>query len=156
MSGRGKSLAFGPEEVDDLLDLEYGDRRLFPLLSILFPFIDVRQLHHVDHVFPKSQLQRRRLEKAGCDAAYIDQALAAKDRLANLQLLEGLLNVSKNDSLPGPWFEKTYSDPDTRKAVSERHDLGTIPATHQDFLPFYQARRELLRRRLSLLLAGAN
>ena len=152
MAGRGKSLSFGPEEVEDLLDMEYGDRRLFPLLSILFPFIDVRQLHHIDHFFPKSQLQRRKLEKAGCDASYVEECLASRDRLANLQLLEGLLNVSKNDSLPGPWMEATYLDPAQRQAVLERHDLGVAPTTHQDFMPFYNARREKLRVRLSGLL----
>ena len=152
MAGRGKSLSFGPEEVEDLLDMEYGDRRLFPLLSILFPFIDVRQLHHIDHFFPKSQLQRRKLEKAGCDASYVEECLASRDRLANLQLLEGLLNVSKNDSLPGPWMEATYPVPAQRQAVLERHDLGVAPTTHQDFMPFYNARREKLRVRLSGLL----
>lgn len=152
MAGRGKSLSFGPEEVEDLLDMEYGDRRLFPLLSILFPFIDVRQLHHIDHFFPKSQLQRRKLEKAGCDASYVEECLASRDRLANLQLLEGLLNVSKNDSLPGPWMEATYPVPAQRQAVLERHDLGVVPTTHQDFMPFYNARREKLRVRLSGLL----
>ena len=155
MAGRGKSLSFGPEEVDDLLDMEYGDRRLFPLLSILFPFIDVRQLHHIDHFFPKSQLQRRKLEKAGCDPAYVEECLTARDRLANLQLLEGLLNVSKNDSLPGPWMEATYPDPSLRQAVLDRHDLGVVPATYQDFIPFYNARRERLRVRLSSLLTRA-
>ena len=153
MAARGKSLSFGPEEVDDLLDMEYGDRRLFPLLSILFPFIDVRQLHHIDHFFPKSQLQRRKLEKAGCSPAYAEECLAARDRLANLQLLEGLLNVSKNDSLPGPWMEATYPDPALRQAVLDRHDLGTAPDNYQDFVPFYNARRERLRVRLSSLLA---
>lgn len=152
MAGRGKSLSFGPEEVEDLLDMEYGDRRLFPLLSILFPFIDVRQLHHIDHFFPKSQLQRRKLEKAGCDSAYADECLASRDRLANLQLLEGLLNVSKNDSLPGPWMEATYPDPEQRQAVLDRHDLGFAPAAHKDFMQFYSARRERLRLRLSSLL----
>lgn len=152
MAGRGKSLSFGPEEVEDLLDMEYGDRRLFPLLSILFPFIDVRQLHHIDHFFPKSQLQRRKLEKAGCDASYVEECLASRDRLANLQLLEGLLNVSKNDSLPGSWMEATYPDPAQRQAVLERHDLGVAPITHQDFMPFYNARRERLRLRLSGIL----
>lgn len=152
MAGRGKSLSFGPEEVEDLLDMEYGDRRLFPLLSILFPFIDVRQLHHIDHFFPKSQLQRRKLERARCDATYVEQCLASRDCLANLQLLEGLLNVSKNDSLPGPWMEATYPDPVQRQAVLERHDLGFAPKTHQDFMQFYNARRERLRVRLSGLL----
>lgn len=152
MAGRGKSLSFGPEEVEDLLDMEYGDRRLFPMLSILFPFIDVRQLHHIDHFFPKSQLQRRKLEKAGCDAAYAEECFASRDRLANLQLLEGLLNVAKNDSLPGPWMEATYPDPEQRQAVLDRHDLGNAPAAHKDFMPFYNARRERLRGRLSGIL----
>lgn len=152
MAGRGKSLSFGPEEVEDLLDMEYGDRRLFPMLSILFPFIDVRQLHHIDHFFPKSQLQRRKLEKAGCDASYVEECLASRDCLANLQLLEGLLNVSKNDSLPGPWMEAMYPDSAQRQAVLERHDLGVTPKTHQDFMQFYNARRERLRVRLSGLL----
>lgn len=153
MAARGKSLSFGPEEVDDLLDMEYGDRRLFPLLSILFPFIDVRQLHHVDHFFPKSQLQRRKLEKAGCELAYIEDCLAARDRVANLQLLEGLLNVSKNDSLPGPWIDATFPDPASRQAMLDRHDLGEVPASHQEFLAFYSARRDRLRGRLLALLA---
>ncbi len=152
MAARGKSLSFGPEEVDDLLDMEYGDRRLFPLLSILFPFIDVRQLHHIDHFFPKSQLQRRKLERAGCSTAYAEECLAARDRVANLQLLEGLLNVSKNDSLPGPWMEATYPDPTFRQAVLGSSRLGVAPAAPQDFMAFYNARRERLRVRLSSLL----
>jgi hypothetical protein len=122
------------------------------MLSLLFPFIDVRQLHHIDHFFPKSQLQRRKLEKAGCNSEYVEECLAVRDRLANLQLLEGLLNVSKNDSLPGPWMEATYPDLVSRQSVLDRHILGVAPATHQEFLPFYSARREQLRGRLQALL----
>ena len=153
MASSGKSLAFGPEEIDDLLDIEYGDRRLFPLLSILFPFIDVRQLHHIDHVFPKSYLQRRRLEKDIVDGAALQDCLSARDRLGNLQLLEGLLNVSKGDALPRKWFETTYADAVQRQAILDRHDLGVLPTTAADFLAFYQARRERLGRRLTFMLS---
>jgi len=153
MAARGKSLAFGPEEIDDLLDMEYGDRRLFPLLSILYPFIDVRQLHHIDHFFPKNLLQRRRLEKLGCDNAYIDECLDARDRVANLQLLEGLLNVSKNDSVPSAWMAETYPDAVQRQAILDRNDLGTPPASAHEFIAFYKARRERLRLRLTMLLS---
>jgi hypothetical protein len=153
MAGTGKSLAFGPEEIDDLLDMEYGDRRMFPLLSILYPFIDVRQLHHLDHVFPKSHLQRRRLEKFGCGAEVIEDCLSARDKLANLQLLEGLLNVSKGDSVPAEWLSAAYPDPMQRQAVLDRHDLGKLPATAAEFMDFYQARRERMRQRLATLLS---
>jgi hypothetical protein len=155
MAGRGKSLAFGPEEIEDLLDIEYGDRRLFPLLSILFPFIDVRQLHHVDHVYPKSLLQKRKLDQAGYEAAYVEDCLAARDRLANLQLLEGLLNVAKSNTLPGLWLESTYPDSAVRQAVMQRHELPSAPSSPEEFLPFYSARRERLRERLIACLTGA-
>ncbi len=154
MAGRGKSLAFGSEEIEDLLDMEYGDRRLFPLLSILYPFIDVRQLHHVDHVYPKSLLQKRKLEQAGCDAACVEDCLAARNRLANLQLLEGSLNISKSNALPGPWMESTYPDASVREAVLQRHDLPSAPSSPADFLPFYRARRDRLRQRLGQMLTG--
>ncbi len=152
-AARGKSLAFGPEEIDDLLDMEYGDRRLFPLLSILYAFIDVRQLHHIDHFFPKSHLQRRRLEKLNCESAYIDDCLDARDRLANLQLLDGLLNVAKNDSLPAEWVASAFPDTAQRQSYLDRHDLGKVPATALEFMGFYQARRDRMRQRLTSMLS---
>ena len=153
LAARGKSLHFGPEEIEDLLEMEYGDRRLFPLLTLLYPFIDVRQLHHVDHVFPRGQLQKRRLERAGIEPGKADEIVECRDRLANLQLLEGLLNVSKNDSLPAPWLLATYADAVQRQAVCDRHDLGVVPETVAEFPTFYQARRERMRERLSKLLS---
>jgi hypothetical protein len=153
MASRGKSLTFGPEEIEDLLEMEYGDRRLFPLLSILYPFIDVRQLYHIDHFFPKSRLQRRSLEKSGCDAACVDDCLAARDRLANLELLEGPVNLSKNDALPSDWLESTYPDVVQQQAILDRHDLGSVPTTPLEFLSFYKARRNRIRDRLTSLLS---
>jgi hypothetical protein len=153
MAARGKSLAFGPEEIEDLLDIEYGDRRLFPLLSILYPFIDVKQLHHIDHFYPQSQLQRRRLEKLGCDSDYVEDCLAARDRLANLQLLEGLQNIAKKDTLPLAWLTTSYPDAVQRQAVLDRHDLGVPPADAQGFMDFYNVRRNKLATRLTALLS---
>ncbi len=153
MSARGKSIAFGPEEIEDLLNIEYGDRRVFPLLSILYPFIDVRQLHHIDHFFPKSHLQRRRLEKLTNDGTYIDNCLNARDRLGNLQLMEGSLNISKSDSLPAEWMTTTYPDLLQRQAILDRHDIEQAPTTALEFLDFYQARSNRLRLRLTSLLS---
>jgi hypothetical protein len=73
--------------------------------------------------------------------------------LANLQLLEGLLNVSKNDSLPSEWLASTYPDTMQRQAVQDRHDLGTAPASASEFLQFYKSRRERIRHRLTSLLS---
>lgn len=154
MAPRGKSLAFGSEEIEDLLDVEYGDRRAFPLLSLIYPFIDVRQLHHIDHVFPRGQLQRRRLERVGCESEYIDECLEARDRLANLQLLEGTVNMEKSDTLPGEWAAATYPNADHRRAALDRHDLGSLPRSSAEFMTFYRARRQRLKVKLIAILNG--
>lgn len=153
LAARGKGLGFGPEEVSDLLDMEYGDRRLFPLLSLLYPFIDTSQLHHIDHFYPRSALQQKRLERAGCDPVYAEKCVEYRDRLPNLMLLEGPLNNSKGDMPPLEWMKVSYPDADHRKAVAERHDLGTIPSGPKEFMPFFENRKEKMRERLAVLLS---
>lgn len=152
MAVKGKSLVFGTEEIKDLLDMEYGDRRLFPLLSLLYPFVDTSQLHHIDHFFPYSAFQKKRMEKLGCDSLFINACQDARNRLANLVLLEGTLNTSKNDTLPAEWMKSRYPNPDNRKAAQERLDLGIVPASELEFLDFYEVRKERLQERLEAML----
>jgi hypothetical protein len=49
-------------------------------------------------------------------------------------------------------MKAAYGD-DIRQAVLERHDLGTAPASAVEFMPFYNARRERIRARLTTLLS---
>ena len=153
MDRASKSLDFGGEEVEDLLDMQYGDRRLFPLLSLLYPFIDTTQLHHVDHIFPRSALSKARLLHAGLETADANASSDMRDRLPNLQLLEGTANLSKSAAMPAGWFASTYSDPVTKQAVLDRHDIGVPPAGLVDFPDFYVERRERMKQRLVKLLS---
>jgi hypothetical protein len=152
LAAKGKGLSFGAEEISDLLDMEYGDRRMFPLLSLLYPFIDTSQLHHVDHFYPRSALRQNRLERAGCDPIYAEECLELRDRLPNLMLLEGLVNTIKTDKLPSEWMTEAYPLEDHRKAVAERHDLGVIPSGPLQFKTFFNARKEKMRERMDALL----
>ena len=153
LAAKGKGLSFGAEEIADLLDMEYGDRRVFPLLSLLYPFIDTSQLHHVDHFYPRSALRKNRLEKAGCDSAYAQECVELRDQLPNLMLLEGLINTIKSDKLPSDWMGEAYPDKATRHAVVERHDLGSIPISPLAFKDFFEKRKEGMRDRMVTLLA---
>ena len=152
MAGRGKSLSFGMEEISELFELEYGDRRVFPLLSLLYPFVDTAQHHHIDHFFPYSAFQKKRLEKLGMHADSIDACQDTRNRIANLVLLEGSLNISKNDSLPDKWMEKLYPQEVDRLAAAQRLDLGNIPTSELGFLDFYKARKQKLQARLEQML----
>jgi hypothetical protein len=76
MAQRGKSLDFTQEEVEDLADMSFSDRRVFALLTLLSPSIDLRTRHfHIDHILPKAR--------------------GGDDHLENLQLLCGHCSLLK-------------------------------------------------------------
>lgn len=154
MSQRGKSLTFEPAEIEDLLHMEYGDKRAFPLLSLLFPFVDLRNQFHLDHVFPISRLSVAKLRKEGFDDAVAETMAVHANALPNLQLLEGAINNEKRASLPHDWLNRSYPDDQSRQHYLSKHELGNIPADLKGFEVFYRGRQERIRHRLYALLGG--
>ena len=132
--------------------MRYGDRLTFALLSLLFPFVDLRNQFHVDHIFPTSRFTDRRLK----DACVPEDEVAAfkdrKDRLANLQLLQGAVNIEKSATMPAEWLSKTYANEASRHEYEERHLLNHVPESITEFDTFCDARRDRLKERIGQLL----
>lgn len=149
MASRGKTLAVTPELVDTLLDRQYGETGTFAVLATLFPHVNTRNVHHVDHVFPSARLTRAELRKAGHPEDEVDAIFQCKDRLPNLQLLEGPENSSKSAKLPVHWLESAYPTGDVQQNYLALNALPTLPDSTAGFLDFYEARRELLRAQLT-------
>ena len=154
MAQRGKSLIFEAAEVDELLEMEYGDRRVFPLLSLLFTFVDLKNQFNVDHVYPVSRFTKAKLQKLGFDANKIDALIQKANKLPNLQLLEGPANNEKRASMPSDWLSKHRPDPTSQLHYCSIHELGELPASLESFEEFYVARRERLRNRMATLLCA--
>ena len=154
MSQRGKSLTFEPAEIEDLLHLEYGDKRTFPLLSLLFPFVDLRNQFHVDHVYPISKFTPARLQKSGFSDAEADVMARHANMLPNLQLLEGAINNEKRATLPMAWLSAHLPDATSHVHYRTKHELGELPADLEGFEAFYAARRDRLRTKLTELLGS--
>jgi hypothetical protein len=152
MSKRGKGLKFDAEEVEEILELRYGEKRVFPLLSMLYPDFDFHNQFHVDHIFPRSLFTSVKLAKAGFDAKQVEELGEQVDRLGNLQLLEGQQNKQKSAALPAAWAKSQFPDVATRGLYCDRHDLGTIPDDLTGFQRFYAERRVRLKSRLQALL----
>ena len=148
----GKALRFTAEEIEELVMTPYGDRHAFPLLALLFPHVNTRNPFHVDHVFPRSVLRRARLENAGIDPSRFSDWFEMADALPNLQLLEGILNVEKQDQLPVHWLVKNYPDEVSRDHYQQLHALGELPPELRGFASFFVHRRYRLRERLVDLL----
>ena len=142
MAQRGKTIDFGNEEIEDLADIRAGDRRIFPLLTLLFPDIGSRDGSDVDHVFPKSRFTPGRLKSAGIEDDWIEEFIGKSERIANLQLLDRTVNNEKRATLPAEWLDIHCPTEQTRLNYCERHQLGDVPREIIGFRDFYEARRE--------------
>lgn len=149
MARQGKSLIIDEPLLDDLSELAYRDKRVFPVLSLLYPGVDVRNEFHVDHVFPKSLFTRARLRSSGVPESMIDDFVARFDRMPNLQLLDGAENEAKRNRLPYDWVGSQYPDPTARGGWLAAHDLQHLPVDLDGFLDFYEERRKRMRDRLA-------
>ncbi len=154
MVALGKSPALTGIEIEELVEVPIGNRRAFPLLALLYPGVDVRNEFHVDHVFPRSSFASRKLSDAGIDGDLHDEYQDLRDRLPNLQLLEGPINVSKQATLPSAWVLTYQPDPQARAGWLAANDLTGLPDDLTGFLPFYEHRRALMFERLRALLGS--
>ena len=153
MDTRGKSLAFSEAEIEDLLSMRYGDKRLFVLLSLLFPFVDLRNQFHIDHVFPASRFSVSRLRRVGMAEENIDRVAERANELPNLQLLEGTINIEKRAALLAVWLANRYANNQDREHYCLIHLLGVMPQDVRDCEAFWDARRERLRDKLAVILS---
>lgn len=154
MARRGRRLVFEDEEIEDMADMRYGSPLAFALLSLLFPFVDLRQQFHIDHIFPFARFTRRRLAAAGVPDEKIDQFIERRNDLANLQLLEGALNNEKRAKTPSEWLTEKYPDSASRRNYQEIHLLGDVPESIAEFDAFLDARRARLKERIGTLLGS--
>lgn len=154
MDARGKSLTFSQAEIEELLSLQYGDKRTFALLSMLFPFVNLRNQFHIDHFFPISRFSAAKLRKAGFPEEQIETLARKANELANLQLLEGTINTEKRDKLPLTWLASHYPNAGDQAHYCSMHELGVVPEALEGFEAFQEARRERLRARIQAVLSA--
>ena len=149
----GKSLKFEDAEVSELLDLEYGNRRTFPVLATVYPGLDLAKSFHEDHIFPRARFKRASLLKAGVAADKVEEFRNKVDGLANLQLLPGGPNAEKSAALPSEWLKGPHFISDAvRQQYVLDNDLLNLPESITSFLDFYEGRRVELEKRLRQVL----
>lgn len=154
MQRRGKGLSFGPEELDDLADIRFGDHRVYGVLTLLYPFVDLRwNIFHIDHVFPQAMFRRTALLEAGIQEEEITGFQDRSNGLANLQLLPDRENTRKSATLPAKWLCDEFENPESRREYEERHDLTGLPAELAGFPEFYDRRRDQMLNRLRKILS---
>ncbi len=154
MARLGKSLRFDADEIEDLAESRYGARALFPLLTLLYPGVNVRADWHEDHIFPRAQLTPARLRRAGIPDSDHWEFFDYLNGLPNLQLLEGSVNTQKSDMLPGDWLVFQFPEEQQRAHYMASCDMPELPPGLSGFPAFYRARRDRIAARLARLLGA--
>jgi hypothetical protein len=158
MTRLGKSIRFDLEEIEDLVESPYGNRRVFTLLVLLYPGTDVRNLFHIDHVYPKTMFTRKNLvslrhaDGTGVTPEWIEMVTDQSNRLANLQLLEGPINESKQGTPPLAWARGHFPNEQARGLYLAGHDLQGLTDDLLAFPSFYEERKVAMLRKLQRLL----
>jgi len=109
-------LTISGDDVDRMIDLQYGNPAILPILQLLYPNLDYKNsTFHIDHIYPKSKFKPKNEE---LPIEYYDKA----NFLYNLQLLQGDDNISKKAKDPEIWLNEYYSnDSDKIKAYKDRN-----------------------------------
>ena len=149
----GKGLSFDDDELDDVIDNRYGSPQSFLLLSLLYPFVNVKSNRfHVDHVFPQAQMTVTKLRAAEIPEDGIAKIRDGLNRLPNLQLLEGIRNQEKSSMMPHRWLATSFADHSGKANHVANHDLGEVPDSNRCFLAWYDTRHEQMLQRLRNML----
>ncbi|WP_255191920.1 DUF262 domain-containing protein [Natronobeatus ordinarius] len=132
----------------DLLELqldslEYGSRKIFSFLSLLYHPGPARSntRHDVDHIFPQDQFDTETLvQNYGLDSIEAERYTELKDRPGNLQLL----NENENRSKSGQSFLEWLKSQD--ESYFEKHHIPQNEDLHQleNFPEFIEKREELI------------
>jgi uncharacterized protein with ParB-like and HNH nuclease domain len=140
-------LKISGDDVERMLDFQYGNPSVLPILQILYPNLDFKNsTFHIDHIYPKSKFNGKN-QKLPID--YQSKA----NFLYNLQLLQGDENLVKKDKDPEIWLSEHYQG-DISKifAYKERNYIETnFDLSWQEIVEFEKQRSEKLKLQLETI-----
>ncbi len=148
-----KTLKYTSEEIDGLFDTHEIGAYTFMLLSLLYPNLKYSQKpFHQDHMHPKSWFENDKIKDlilpngAKIDNDTIVDWQRKRNTLANLQMLEGRENESKNDTPLVEWL----------KIPSNKENVKYLPQNISyelsNFEEFMEERKKLMSSKLKEIL----
>lgn len=148
--GRRKSISFTDDDVENILDYEYGSARTYCALSILYPSLNLNFKYHQDHIHPKSFFTKKNLSENGIEDIQTRENFVSNfNKLSNLQLLQANQNIEKTDKHFLIWLNEMYSDQsDRNNFLLQNHISTTVSLNFEEFMSFYETRKQNLREKL--------
>ena len=151
--GSNKTLIIQEEDVDKLLEIEYSNPQTFSILALLYPNLDYRNKFHIDHIFPQKFFKDKELSKRSIPKGEWEDFAINQDYIANLQLLEGILNEEKSSQDFDNWLIQNFPDESRRNEYKLKNYIPLdFDLKFKNFLDFIDEREELIRSKLMEIL----
>jgi hypothetical protein len=152
--GKRKSISFSEDDIESILDIQYGQKRAYSALTLVYSSLNYSFKYHQDHIHPKSFFNKRKLGILGiADDKVKDEYITRFNSLANLQLLEATENIEKKDKQFKDWLNEKYpNDSDKMNYLSLNHIANDKSLDFDNFINFYDTRRTTLKSKLIKLL----
>ena len=149
--GTNKSITFTDEDIENMTWAKFGSANTFFILSLLYPNLDFRHKFHIDHIFPKSRFSKTKLRKLGIREENIDTFIYYANFIGNLQLLEAIPNIEKQDKEFGLWLTETF-DAAGIEIFKDKHLIPNVDLTFENFIEFFEEREKLIIEKLKGIL----
>jgi len=146
LTRHGKRAAnINADTLQSAMEIRYGQKPAFLLVSLLYDEKNRGAIpHHLDHIFPRSQINRKTLMGLDIPSSRVDKILEASDRIGNLQLLTSHDNITKNNQHFQEWIRTRDGEFIARHLIPEDEhywDIRMLPE-------FVAAREKLIEKRL--------
>lgn len=142
--GTNRDITFTDDSINNLLWTKYGGGDVLIVMSILYPWANMKNHFHIDHVHPKTTFTRKKLIKCGVPEDKIDFCLNNYNYIGNLQLLEEVPNEEKSARYFDEWIEEQYPDMDQRKDYMRKNYIPDVDFSIQNFEEFFIEREKML------------
>ncbi len=141
--GTNRALQFNDDDINSLLDSKYGHGDTLVVLSLLYPWADLKHNFHVDHIFPKSTFTAKRLKNKGVADDKIEEFINAYNYLGNLQLLEEIPNIEKNAMDFEKWINEKIPAGELAD-YKKKHYIPNVNLSYNNFDKFIEEREKLI------------
>lgn len=146
--GKRRSISFTDDDIDNILELEYGKPRTYCALTLLYPSLNYNFKYHQDHIHPKSFFDKKALSKMGIkDDDQREAYVSRVNKISNLQLLQATENIEKTNTPFKEWVQSVYLNEADQKAFLSQHFINAdVSLDFYNFVDFSEQRRALLKK----------
>jgi len=145
--GTNRALQFTDDDINNLMYSKYSNGDTLVILSILYPWANLRNHFDVDHMFPKSEFTVKKLKANGVPESKIADFMANYNYIGNLQLLEGIPNIEKKAMDFKKWLKEVVPAEELAD-YKKKNFVPDVDLSFPNFDEFLEEREKLLIKKL--------